>query len=672
MRFARLNPPVFLLAFVSACDPLAAPDPTTSIAMSFPREGGLWDAPFPSDDLLLPDGRVDLSKYPNPDRVQLVAQSLGLLAPSKGFAASAGIYFSASAPIDPASLPTITGSLAHDASVYLAEVGTNRPEPIDVAFLDDGGPYGAPNMIAVLPVQGRPLKPGRTYAAVVTTRVRDVNGRPLQPSPAVADLVAGHKPPGLDGAAYERYRGALPQLAKYLPGADVAQIAAIAVFTTGSPTAELDAVVADMRARPRPTIAAPKRTDVYADYCVYQSTVSLPVYQDGTPPYQKEGGAWRFDAGGKPILDHVETARVLFTVPRAKAPSGGWPLAIFVRTGGGGDRPLVDRGVAASPEFMMPVEPGSGPACDLARVGFAGAQVDGPLGGMRNPSGADEQFLVFNVFNPSALRDNVRQSAAELALFSDVVAPFRFDASDCPGVGPGEVGFDGAHLALMGHSMGAWIAPLASVAAPKIGALVLSGAGGSYIANVMDKQHPTPVRMFAQILLGYQDRPLTNHDPGLSLLQWAAEPSDPQVYDARVVAEPDPGTSPRHVLMVQGIVDHYILPSIANATSLALGLDQGGPAYDVDNMELAMLKQTPLQTLLPLANRSQLKLPAMGNIDGKTTALVVQHPGDGIQDGHEVFFQTEPPKHQFRCFLASWLKGVPVVPPDGAAEAPCP
>jgi hypothetical protein len=46
--------------------------------------------------------------------------------------------------------------------------------------------------------------------------------------------------------------------------------------------------------------------------------------------------------------------------------------------------------------------------------------------------------------------------------------------------------------------------------------------------------------------------------------------------------------------------------------------------------------------------------------------------GDGIEDGHEVIFQTDPPKHQYRCFLQSWLSGVPKVPPDDVADAPCP
>ena len=277
------------------------------------------------------------------------------------------------------------------------------------------------------------------------------------------------------------------------------------------------------------------------------------------------------------------------------------------------------------------------------------------------------------MLNPPALRDNVRQSAMELSLFARALPSLGFDASALPGRRRPRP-FDAAHLALMGHSMGAWIAPLTLAFEPSFGAAVLSGAGASYIANIMDKIKPLHVKPYAEILLDYNmdQRSLDAHDPALTLFQWATEPSDPQVYDRRIVREPAAGESPRSVLMLQGIVDHYILPSIANATSLALGLDAAGPMYDADNAEEQSLGQVPLGARLPLAGLSALSLPAAGNVSPSTTALVVQHPGDDIEDGHEVVFQTDAPKHQYRCFLASWLGGTPTVPPDGAADDPCP
>ena len=404
----------------------------------------------------------------------------------------------------------------------------------------------------------------------------------------------------------------------------------------------------------------------------------VPDYQSGTPPYDSTGGDWRFDASGKPVFDHTETARLVFTVPRTPMPASGWPAAVFVRTGGGGDRPLVDRGPCSTPLYTMADAPGTGPAMHFAQVGVAGVEIDGPLGGLRNTTMGNEDFLIFNINNPSALRDNVRESAMELALLAHVLPSITFDVSACPGAGASPARFDAGHLAIMGHSMGAWIAPLVLAWEPSYGAGVLSGAGGSYIDNVMDKLMPLAVRPLLQVILGYTSlgRTLERHDPVLTLIQWAAEPSDPQVYDRRIVTEPAKGEGPRQVLMLQGIVDHYILPSIANSTSLALGLDEAGPAYDATSAEEKMLAQTPLGSLLAYVGRSAISLPAAGNVTSKggvkATAVVVQHPGDMIEDGHEVVFQTDPPKHQYRCFLAGWVAGNAKVPPDGAATDSCP
>ena len=98
-----------------------------------------------------------------------------------------------------------------------------------------------------------------------------------------------------------------------------------------------------------------------------------------------------------------------------------------------------------------------------------------------------------------------------------------------------------------------------------------------------------------------------------------------------------------------------------------MGLDLALPAYD-DDPEL--VDQQRAQDVLPLVGRGTVALPASGNAGG-VTAVVVQHPGDGVQDGHEVLFQREEPKHQYRCFLESWLTGTPIVVPDGPADAPC-
>jgi len=76
-----------------------------------------------------------------------------------------------------------------------------------------------------------------------------------------------------------------------------------------------------------------------------------------------------------------------------------------------------------------------------------------------------------------------------------------------------------------------------------------------------------------------------------------------------------------------------------------------------------------LEDLLVFSGGRTLDLPVSGNLstpDGaRRTAVVVQHLEDGIEDGHEVVFQTEAPKRQYQSFLESLLQGVPLVPPRG-------
>jgi hypothetical protein len=371
----------------------------------------------------------------------------------------------------------------------------------------------------------------------------------------------------------------------------------------------------------------------------------------------------------------MEKARAVLTVPRAAMPAAGYPAVVFSRTGAGGDRPLVDRGVQAMTGGPADA-PDTGPALEFARAGFAAISIDGPLGGLRNPTGGDEQTLIFNIANPGAIRDNIRQSALELVLAAGILSSLQVDTHDCSGSAASSH-FDPGHLALFGHSMGATIAPLALAFEPRFGAAILSGEGGSWLSNILYKEKPLAVRPLAEALVGYPaiGRTLTEGDPALSLVQWAAESADPPVYGTRIAGA-------RHVLMVQGIVDHYILPPMANASSLAFGLDLAGTPLDdaasspaTGAAELAPF--TPLGKLLPLSGRSAIALPAKGNVPsvagtGGVTAVVVQHAGDGLEDGHEVVFQRPEPKYQYRCFLATYVKGGPTVPAPMMGTEVCP
>ena len=312
---------------------------------------------------------------------------------------------------------------------------------------------------------------------------------------------------------------------------------------------------------------------------------------------------------------------------------------------------------------------------NFAEVGVAAIQLDGPFGGRRNTTRGDEQSLYFNLRNPEALRDNVRQGAVELSILARTLDILSFDAfaAGCPGVSPGRQRFDLGHLALFGHSSGAASAILAAAIEPLFGAAVLSGSAGSYLEHLLWKKRPANLQQATEKLLGYTatGRKLTSADPALSLLQWATESADPQVYARGLSRASLAGTPPPHLLLFQGIVDHYILPPLLQSVAIPLAVDLAGPVLDQGAAELAGF--SPLADALGLAGRGRVDLPASGNQgEGAITAVIVQHPEDGIDDGHEVVFQSEAPKHQYRCFLQSWQSGVPQVAAAGALRDPCP
>ena len=533
-------------------------------------DGEVFDAPFPRDTLR--GGTVDLGSFPNPDDNLFVAQLLGLLSTAEGFGTTSPIHFPLSEAADPG-----TGTyVLEDVDPDSPELG--RTFPLLVDFQDDAGPFGTENLLSLLPVQGLPLRPGTTYRA------------------AISELEGFVPSPLCDG--------------------DVACTA----FTTWDPTAELDELAAV--AEPLVLTEQPTETLAYDGYTVLEGRVDVAVYQQGEPPYWSEGG-------GLGAYDHTEAARLIVTVPQGDAPEAGWPVVVFVRTGGGGEDPLLDRGIAPSADEAA--TPGSGPAVEISAAGFVGVQLDGPHGGIRNVSGSDEQFLIFNVSNPAAMRGNIQQSALELrqlpTLLGDLDVPLDLSAP-----------------VLIGHSMGATIAPLAAEA---YGAVVLSGAGGSWIENIVHKQSPLEVRPLADAVLGYTDRTLHELDPALGLLQWAGEGADPPVWADRV---------PDAVLMFQGIVDTYILPDIANATSLSLALDLAGEALDET---IDWEDQATYLEVAGLVGAGQVAYPVADR-------ALVQQAEDGVLDGHEVFFQTPEPRVQLQCFLESYASGTPSIPaPDG-------
>jgi hypothetical protein len=622
-------------------------------------DGAFWRSPLPGEHRRYADGTVDVAGFPGQE-AEIVGRLVRLIdGVEPAFARSAAVYLPVDRSLVGAALPDPAGTLRADAIVGLVDVDPRSDErrrrfPLIVGAVEGDGPYDPEHALGLLPVQGTPLRPDTTYAAYVRRGFTDGFGDPVGPDGPLADLLRGVRPAGWGAEAEVAWRDAAAALAA--AGVSSEDLAALTVFHTADPTRQLRDARDVAASAPPALLAPPVHTETWGRFCVYEGRIDVPVLQQGTPPYTATGGGF----GPSPAVRRREEARLFVTLPRAGG-AEALPVVVFVRTGGGGDRPLIDRG----PRDALGVEqPGTGLAGAFADAGYAAVQVDGPLGGLRNTTGGDEQFLIFNVANPDALRDNLRQSAVELALLPELLAELRLDGGACDGRQAGEVSLQTDRLALWGHSMGASIAPLLLPIEPRYDALLLSGAGGSWVMNVLYKRSPLEVRPIAALMLNEPAEALDLLHPALQLLQWGGEAADVPLSAA------DRAGRDLDVLMTQGIVDTYILPPIANAASLSLGLDLAGPPLDAG----ALPDLQALGPLLPLVGRREITLPAQGNVEGAGgpwTRVVVQRAEDGEQDGHEVAYELPEARRQLRCFLETRRSGVPVAVADGAEDVGC-
>src|SRR6185503_2212704 len=120
---------------------------------------------------------------------------------------------------------------------------------------------------------------------------------------------------------------------------------------------------------------------------------------------------------------------------------------------------------------------------------------------------------------------------------------------------------------------------------------------------------------------------------------------------------PLPGHPSRPVYEPVGLNDEYVPPSLYDAAALDYGRREAGNV--VWSSMQGALSLSGLQGLV--------SYPVRG------ANVVVQYQGDGIEDPHAIYRQLDAVKHQYGCFLESYLRdGVPTVPAPGALTDPCP
>jgi hypothetical protein len=600
-------------------------------------EGDFFRLPFPNDARRGATG-LDLSGFPTPGPGLLGTDPVALYVDAleendNAWGTYSTVMFRFSGVLD------VTTIQQQNVAAWI-DVTPNAPEygaSVGLGWYYSSGrtPYVCENWIAMRRPKGWPLLPNHTYAVWLTTGVKAEGGATIR---RAANLVSALSDTAPSDDALDTVHAAYAPLRAYLAdnSVDPASILNAAVFTVG-PTQDMMENVADaIEAAPAPTAAdwtlcddgvaspCPDATGsrgcqaASADFDEYHALVTLPIFQEGTPPYltpDDGGNIGDVDAPGS------EDVCLSLTVPKGDPPASGFPLVVYAHGTGGDFRDHVSASVAG--------------ALSTASVPFAVLGIDQVTHGpRRGASMISPEELFFNFMNPKAARGNPLQGAA------DQLSLMKF-AATIDGSNGTPTTVDPDRLYFFGHSQGATEGSLMLPFADGYKAAVLSGNGGSLLNALLTKAKPVNLRAALPIALSDPTvaGSLGELHPVLSLLQQWIDPADPMNFARSVVRAPIPGHPAKHVFQTYGTDDTYSPPVTLDVFSIAAQLTQVRPFIS----EIGLL---------------EADAPLSGNEGGGLiTAGVRQYDPPAGEDGHFVVFDVPQANEDMVRFFSMAAEG---------------
>ena len=634
----------------------ATPSPEVSMLFSTDSGAGFFDAPFPVSHMERDDGsiRYDLlpNKSDNPIAQIYIDQANS---ETKGFSRAGAIYLPFNGPITASDLPeSVWESVRDDASVYLVNVDKSSDQygrriPIYTKWNRKSTDFLPENLLMILPFQGTPLAPNSWYAAIVTDGVKDRWRKKLVVPKAIDEMRNGLLPAGKHGFVDA---AAFVHLWEYCKdfGVDKNSISAGTVFKTGDFVSEMKLLTKACKNLPDPIPFKLKVLAEYETYYVIEGKMVMPIWQAGFRPYWLGGGKIHFE-DGEPVLQWEEKIRFAVSVPKKLMPDTGYPLLFYSNGQGGSYTQVFDRASAGANAYI----PGEGPGKQLANRGVAAIDIEAATVGPRHPLGSTEGIAFFNFINLVALRDNVRQAASEFTMLTKMTRHLRIPASMVPlaEIHGNEAFFDDTNYYFWGHSTGSSIGDIVLAVEDNFRAGMVSGAGVSWIYNVVFKEEPLPIGQAYEILAGIEQ--LDSFHPLTTIFQNVCDPAEAAYFAQHWNADPLATNRPMNILIIMGLYDGYFPPLMIDGLIASARVDLAGE----------IIYEPTLETI-DYTGRKALSLPVENNYKqgaNSATAVAVQfETPDGI-DGHYAPFYMEEAKYAYSCFFGSLAKtGTATIP----------
>lgn len=623
----------------------------------------VFDHPWPSDARADDAGVAELAAgLPNPLDAAVVSQLTSILPDLDGAPQVPVVLLRFDGAVQPRAPEVVlpAWSAATPSPLVLVDVDPTSPErgrtlPVVAQTLAQDL-YVPSHVLALAPMPGVVLRPHTRYAAVVLRSANDDAGAPLGVPAVLRQLMNGGVPAGARGA---RAQAALASTWDTLEtlGLPMTEVAAATAFTTADVVGAMAAHYQAVRAGFSPEISGwkldPDDGAQHPRFCELHATLSLPQFQEGTPPFSTGGG---LIPPGPPQAVRFAEVPVVVNLPKGAMPAGGYPVVLYFHGSGGLSTQVVDRG----PVQVVggKATPGLGPAHVLAQRGIATVGHALPLNPERHPGASDLTYL--SLGNLAAYRGTMRQGTLEIGLLLDALTKAEIPPAALAGCLPGlrgPVRLATTTVGAMGQSQGAVYLNLVSAVEPRIGAVVPTGSGAHW-SRMLLLSDRLPIRAIIAGLLGLDTPPTWLH-PTLQVLQAAWEPVETLPYLSRVGARPLPGHPARHVFQPVGQGDSFYPEPLFDAMAVAYDHQQVGA--DVwPGMQQALTRVgRHAKASYPVANNR----PVSGG--GARTGVVAQFANDGVKGGHYVFQQLEGIKHQYGCFFQSYFS-------TGVARLPAP
>lgn len=597
--------------------------------------------PYPND-IRLKAGRPDLTGFPTPgsdligfDLVDRWARYLEQT--GTGYSVYPTVTFRFSGEVD-------FDSMKLSGATRFTDITPGEDNDIGHAWSGTTArsQYVCPHSFGFRPATGAPLKPGHTYAVMITNTVKAKDGKPIVVSPDLTAVLGATDPGGPLSAAWTAYAPLRTWAAS--KSFSLGTLVNAAVFTVGRTTDIATKLAPAVAAAPAPTAtswvkcgAAPspcaQATDARAcpaaedpAFDELHALVTLPLFQKGNLPFLEpaDGGDFVLDGSGQPVPQGSTQVCMALTVPKGTMPANGWPIVVYGHGTGGSFRSHITEGVAAR---LANIDG----ATKVAVLGFD--QVG--HGTRRGASTAAPQTVFFNFPNPAAARGNVLQGAADQMSLVRFVKGLTLAANASPT--GAEIRFE--RIVFWGHSQGATEGSIAMPYTPDVAAAVFSGVGGSLIDSLLNKKSPVNLAAIAPAVLSELPVNVNSVHPALSLFQNAIDPADPLDH-AGAIVKAEAGPLGKHVFVPYGQADTYSPPATQLAYVAAAGL---------------VIAQHPASVATP---DDLLRAPVAVPVAGTTFTTVVRQYTPNGYDGHFVVFRDADAKANADRFIADAVNGV--------------